>query len=220
MRRRDFIAALAASALAGSWSAKAQGSVRRRPRLLIANTDPFTGLSLLKSRYAAGWRPSEDMEGWALSWQLTRQDSFAEKALAAMRATTSPQAERLRVPGLTTLAGRWHSIGFLDIRGFEPALQNRIADELMDGALGDARDSRLRRSGQLLVPQLCRALSRIARVRLRCTRWLPQAAMIVVVRGATRWQSAWPTFSKPRMSSLPKAAITNRWTTCGSRGPA
>ena len=31
-------------------------------------------------------------------------------------------------------AGRWHSIGFLDIRGFEPALQNRIADELMEGA--------------------------------------------------------------------------------------
>ena len=57
-----------------------QSQVRQRPRLLISNTDPFTGLALLKTRYASGMRPSEDMEGWALSWQLTREDSFAEKA--------------------------------------------------------------------------------------------------------------------------------------------
>jgi len=53
--------------------------------MLIAGSDPFTGLSLLKTRYTAGKRPSEDMEGWALSWLLTRNESFAERAVAEMR---------------------------------------------------------------------------------------------------------------------------------------
>ena len=84
MRRRDFIAALAASAVASAWPAIAQAP-ERRPRLLIAEADPFTGLPLLKARYAAGRRPSEDMEGWALTWQLTGEESFAERALTEMR---------------------------------------------------------------------------------------------------------------------------------------
>ena len=85
MKRRDFMAGVAASILLVVTKGNAQVSAQR-PRLLIANTDPFTGLPLLKTRYANGMRPSDDMEGWALSWLLTRQDSFAEKALAAMRA--------------------------------------------------------------------------------------------------------------------------------------
>src|ERR1700730_12569979 len=84
MRRRDFIAALATSAIAAAWPARAQEPLRR-PRLLIAQADPFTGLPLLKARYAAGLHPSDDMEGWALSWQLSGQDAFAERALAEMR---------------------------------------------------------------------------------------------------------------------------------------
>jgi hypothetical protein len=84
MRRRDFIAALAASALLAPAKGRSQVSLQH-PRLLISNTDPFTGLPLLRTRYAAGMRPSQDMEGWALSWRLTAQESFAEKALAAMR---------------------------------------------------------------------------------------------------------------------------------------
>jgi hypothetical protein len=54
MRRRDFITALAPSVLAASWLGKAQGPVLNRPRLLIADADPFTGLTLLKSRYMVG----------------------------------------------------------------------------------------------------------------------------------------------------------------------
>jgi len=106
----------------------------QHPRLLISNTDPFTGLRLLKARYASGMRPSDDMEGWALSWQLTRQKSFAEKALAAMRASHL-------VPGVKPSRSwvdyaRW-SLAFdwlFGYPGFEPALQNRVADELMTGA--------------------------------------------------------------------------------------
>src|ERR1044071_3201350 len=84
MRRRDFMTALALCVLAEEWPAWAQRTVRH-PRLLIAETDPFTGLSLLKARYAAGRRPSEDIEGWALSWLLTGNKTFAERAVAAVR---------------------------------------------------------------------------------------------------------------------------------------
>ena len=85
MKRRDFMAGVAASILLAVTKGNTQVQAQR-PRLLISNTDAFTGLALLRTRCASGMRPSEDMEGWALSWQLTRQESFAEKALAVMRA--------------------------------------------------------------------------------------------------------------------------------------
>jgi hypothetical protein len=89
MKRRDFIAGLAASALLAPARSSAQAPIRH-PRLLIAPADPFTGLTLLKSRYASGRRPWEGMEGWALSWRLTGQDTFAERALAEMRTKSLP----------------------------------------------------------------------------------------------------------------------------------
>ena len=137
MQRRDFMTGVAASILLAVTKGKTQVPAQR-PRLLVSNTDAFTGLALLKTRYASGMRPSEDMEGWALSWLLTRQESFAEKALAAMRAahiTKGVKPSRSWVDyARWSLAFDWLS-GY---PGFEPALQNRIADELMEGCLGDA----------------------------------------------------------------------------------
>ncbi|MEO6828790.1 MAG: hypothetical protein ABI164_03200, partial [Acidobacteriaceae bacterium] len=78
MKRREFIAALLASSFAAPALASAQVP-GRKPRLLIADEDPFTGVALLRSRYAAGLRPSDDVPGWALSWQLTGQNSFAHR---------------------------------------------------------------------------------------------------------------------------------------------
>jgi len=133
MRRRDFIAALVGSALAVRLPAQAQQKVAR-PRLLIAEADPFTGLALLKSRYAAGRRPSDDMEGWALSWRLTGQDVFGERALAEIRTkhlATNGKPSRSWVD-----YARW-SLTFdwlFDYRGFDPALKQRVAGELRDGA--------------------------------------------------------------------------------------
>lgn len=105
-----------------------------RPRLLISPTDPFTGLDLLKTRYAKGLRPSEDMEGWALSWQLTGDKTFAEKALTAMR---SGRITRGAKPSRSWVDyARW-SLAFDWLYGYpglEPALQERVANELMDGA--------------------------------------------------------------------------------------
>ena len=133
MKRRDFMAGVAASILftlrKGSTQAPAQ-----RPRLLISNTDAFTGLGLLRTRHMGGMRPSDDMEGWALSWQIARQESFAEKSMAAMRAghiTKGVKPSRSWVDyARWSLAFDWLS-GY---PGFEPALRNRIADDLMEGA--------------------------------------------------------------------------------------
>jgi Heparinase II/III-like protein len=133
MRRRDFIFAVAVSMLAGRWPIRAQG-IPRRPHLLIADSDPFTGLSLLKTRYAAGLRPSEDMEGWALSWQLTRDDTFAERAVAEMR------TKHISAKGKPSRSwvdyARW-SLAFdwlLPYPGFDRVLKDRVAGELKDGA--------------------------------------------------------------------------------------
>ncbi len=133
MKRRDFITAVAAAMMAPKWPAAAQDT-KRRPRLLIADADPFTGLHLLRSRYAAGKRPSEDMEGWALSWVLTGQEAFAERALAEMRKKNISSGGK---PSRSWVDyARW-SLAFdwlLEYRGFERGLQNRVADELKEGA--------------------------------------------------------------------------------------
>lgn len=131
MRRRDFIAAIAASALMAGWTDAKKVS---HPRLLIAQTDPFTGLPLLKTRYLAGRRPSEDMEGWALSWLLTGKDAFAERAIAEMRAKRVGAGGRASRSWVDYV--RW-SITFdwlFEYRGFDAALKDRVAGELMDGA--------------------------------------------------------------------------------------
>src|SRR5205085_4871918 len=96
--------------------------------------DPFTGLRLMKARYAAGLRPSEDMEGWALSWQLTGQDVFAERALAEMKekhiAAQGKPSRSWADYARWALAFDW----LFNYRGFDRGLKNRIAGELRDGA--------------------------------------------------------------------------------------
>ncbi len=134
MKRRDFIAAFAASTVfARSWSF-AQPASRRRPRLLIAESDPFTGLNLLKLRYAAGHRPPDDFSGLALSWQLTRQKDFAERALAEMKdkhITPSGKPSRVWIDyAKWALAFDW----LLDYPGFVQTSKDQVAHELMDGA--------------------------------------------------------------------------------------
>jgi Heparinase II/III-like protein len=126
------MAALAASAFAASWPATAQAPLRR-PRVLIGETDPFTGLPLLKSRYAAGGRPSEDMEGWALSWLITGKDEFAERALGEMR------AKHLAAGGKPSRSwvdyARWSLVfdWLYNYRGFDKPLKDRVAADLSAG---------------------------------------------------------------------------------------
>ncbi len=133
MRRREFVAGLLASSLAAPALLRAQ-SPGRKPRLLIAEEDPFTGLALLRTRYAAGLRPSEDMLGYALSWQLTGKNNFAHRALTEMRDTHLPPDGRASRNWLDYT--RW-SLAFDWLFGhpdFDPALKDRIANELVEGA--------------------------------------------------------------------------------------
>ena len=124
---------MAASALSATYPTSAQ-TPTRRPRMLIANTDAFTGIPILKSRYAAGKRPSQDMEGWALSWRLTGQDDFAERAVAEMRSkhlATGGKPSRSWVDyARWGLALDW----LFDYRGFDSVLKGRVAQELREGA--------------------------------------------------------------------------------------
>ena len=61
----------------------ASGQKLARPRLLIGENDPFTGLAILRARYATGMRPADDIAGWALTYLLTKDESFATRALDA-----------------------------------------------------------------------------------------------------------------------------------------
>jgi hypothetical protein len=148
INRRDFLSALAASTLLTRSWVSAQTSFRR-PRLLIAETDPFTGLSILKSRYAAGRRPSEDITGWALSWQITKQKDFAERALAEMKSkhiTATGKPSRVWIDyARWALAFDW----LLEYPGFDRATQDRIAHELMDGAASMLSTPEFQDAGQL-----------------------------------------------------------------------
>jgi heparin/heparan-sulfate lyase len=109
-------------------------SLTPTPLLLIGESDPFTGITALKSRYAAGHRPSDDMEGWALSWKLTGQEAFAERAVAKMKSEGISKGGRPSRAWLDytrwALAFNW----LQGYRGLDKALQTRIADELHAGA--------------------------------------------------------------------------------------
>ena len=133
MKRRDFLLSLGASIACTLIKSSGQ-TASGRPRLLVTSTDPFTGIALLKTRYDKGMRPSDDMEGWALSWLLTKDEQFAERAIAAMR---SGHVSKGGKPSRSWVDyARW-SIVFdwlREFRGFDNELRTRIASELMDGA--------------------------------------------------------------------------------------
>ncbi len=65
---------------------------RPHPRMLVAETDPFSGLPALRAKYATGLRPSDDLAGWALSYLLTGEESFARRALEELRRFEAPHA--------------------------------------------------------------------------------------------------------------------------------
>ena len=74
------------------------------------------------------------MEGWALSWQLTRDDTFGERAVAEMR--TKHVSAKGKPSRSWVDYARW-SLAFdwlLPYRGFDRVLKDRVAGELKDGA--------------------------------------------------------------------------------------
>lgn len=104
-----------------------------RPRMLIGVNDSLTGFSTLRARYDAGQRPTDDMAGWALTYLLTRDESYARRAVAEMTRTHPPENATSRTyPDYI----RW-SLAFdwlYDFPGFDAPTKDRIAGELLRGA--------------------------------------------------------------------------------------
>jgi Heparinase II/III-like protein len=133
MKRREFLTLasglpLFANHLIGRGSVHARDpqSPPFRPGLLIAEHDPFSGSALLRARYASGHRPPDDFAGLALSWKLTGEASFAEKALAQLKSSSLPAVER---PGRTWIDFIQFSLAFDWLHGF-PGFDGRTADPI------------------------------------------------------------------------------------------
>ena len=113
-----------------------------RPRLLIGREDPFTGLAILRARYAAGLRPSDDIAGWALTYLITSDASFARRAIDEMRRTHPPE----QVGSRTYMDYvRW-SLAFdwlYDYKDFDGGLRDRVASELLRAAERMLKDNSL-----------------------------------------------------------------------------
>jgi hypothetical protein len=135
--RRAFVACVAvacALGLPGSDAAQAPGSPEvSRPRLLIAERDAFSSLALLRARYAAGARPSDDLPGWALAYVVGGDEATGRRAVETMRQGRLPArgGSSLYLDYLSwSLAFDW----LYSHPAFDAALKDRIAGELVDGA--------------------------------------------------------------------------------------
>ena len=104
-----------------------------RPRLLIAERDPFSGLPALRARWAAGERPSDDLPGWALSYVLSGDEGFARRAVDELR-RTRPREKGGSSLYLDTLSYALAFDWLYGYPGFDGALRDRLARELVDGA--------------------------------------------------------------------------------------
>jgi len=104
-----------------------------RPRLLIADRDPFSGLPALRARWAAGERPSDDLPGWALSYVLSGDEAFARRAVEELE-RTHPREKGGSSLYLDTLRYALAFDWLYGYPGFDDALKERLARELVDGA--------------------------------------------------------------------------------------
>ena len=131
LSRRRFTQLLASTA-AFVFTRRAHSEPRHGPSMLIGTNDAFCGLDILRMRYAAGGRPSHEIAGNALSWLITGQDAFAEKALAEMRRSSlpSPGSRAWLTYASWALAFDW----LYECPGFDEALKDEAAKQLLDGA--------------------------------------------------------------------------------------
>jgi len=125
--------ALTSLCFVGLRSARSEPTLPARPRVLIAATDPFSGLPALRARWAAGARPSEDLPGLALSWLLSGDESFARRALDELRADrpAREKGSNLYMRFLRrALAFDW----LYGYPAFDAELKDAVAKDLVDGA--------------------------------------------------------------------------------------
>jgi hypothetical protein len=122
------LAAAAAFAISG----KAYAQTKSGPSMLLGVKDPVCGLDILRMRYAAGRRPSDDIAGNALSWLASGRDEFAQKSLAEMRNSAPPAAgsRAWLTYANWALAFDW----LYEHPAFDETLKDRVAKQLLDGA--------------------------------------------------------------------------------------
>ncbi len=117
-----------------SYNIQAQsGASVIRPRMLIGERDPLTGFTTLRARYATGARPADDIAGWALTYLLNGDESFAKRAVQEMRDRHPPELVGSRTyPEYVkwSLAFDW----LYNYPGFDAQLKDRIAAELLKAA--------------------------------------------------------------------------------------
>jgi hypothetical protein len=114
-----------------------------RPRMLVGERDPLTGFQILRARHDAGARPPDDMAGWALTYLLKGDESFARRAVEEMRRTRTPERVGSRTyPEFVkwSLAFDW----LYNYTGFDAALKDRVAGELVKAAGQMLQDQSLR----------------------------------------------------------------------------
>ena len=134
--RRQFSQMFAATAAFAFSRDAFAAATNNGPSMLLGKTDPFCGLDILRMRYAAGRRPSDDLAGNALTWLVTGQDAFAQKALAEMRGSALPKngSHAWLTFANWSLAFDW----LYEHPGFDEALKSRVAQQLVDGAIATA----------------------------------------------------------------------------------
>jgi Heparinase II/III-like protein len=101
--------------------------------MLIRENDPLTGYNILRARYATGARPSDDIDGWALSYLITGDQTFAKRAVQRIRETHTPDQVGSRTyPEFVkwSLAFDW----LYNYSGFDNQLKDRVATELLHAA--------------------------------------------------------------------------------------
>jgi len=134
VRTASLLAALATSVAvaAGSPAVSAAADVER-PRLLVSEHDPFSGLPALRARWAAGERPSDDLPGLALSYLLSGDEAYARRAIDELRAdrpTGGKGSSRYIRYFDRALAFDWLHAS----PAFDAALKDAVAKDLVDGA--------------------------------------------------------------------------------------
>src|SRR6185503_4540128 len=113
------------------------------PRMLIGENDPLTGFKALRARYEAGARPPDDMDGWALSYLITGDDTFAKRAVQKIRETHTPELVGSRTyPEYVkwSLTFDW----LYNYPGFDNELKDRVAAELLHAAEKMLQDQSLK----------------------------------------------------------------------------
>jgi heparin/heparan-sulfate lyase len=101
--------------------------------MLIGERDPLTGYKVLRARYDAGARPPDDIDGWALTYLIMGDETYARRAVQKIRESHTPELVGSRTyPEYVkwSLAFDW----LYNYPGFDNALKDRVASELLHAA--------------------------------------------------------------------------------------